>query len=181
MATVQTMTIEEFATISQPGRFDLINGEVLQMPPAGGEHGALASELGRRIGNYVVEHQLGQTYAAETGFVVDAESRTVLAPDVAFVSATRIPPIEQQRGFVPLAPDLAVEVVSPSDRVVDVSAKVSEYLAGGVKLVWVVEPRRRTVTEYHADRSARLVIDGEALDGGDVLPGFSLPLAEIFG
>ena len=180
MATTQTMTIDEFAAIDEPGRFDLIQGEVLRMPPAGGAHGAMAFELGRIVGNFVVERQLGQVYAAETGFIIDLDNRTVLAPDVAFVAADRVPPMEEQRGFVPVLPDLAVEIVSPSDRMVNVNAKVGEYLDAGVRLVWVVEPTRKTVTAYHADRSARLLIVGDTLDAGDVLPGFSLPLTELF-
>ena len=180
MATIQTMTIEEFATISEPGRFDLINGEVLQMPPAGGEHGEVAGEIGRLIGNFVAERQLGRCYAAETGFILDAESQTVLAPDVAFVQKSKIPPRSERRGFVPVVPDLVVEVVSPSNRVGDVNDKIAAYLDAGVQLVWLVEPVRRRVTAYTPDRTARLLIDGDTLDGGDVLPGFSLPLAEIF-
>lgn len=180
MATIQTMTIEEFAAITEPGRFDLVHGEVIQMPPAGGEHGVITIEIGRLIANYVAERQLGRTYAAETGFIIDHDARTVLAPDVAFVVSERVPPIDQQRGFVPIPPDFAVEVVSPSDRIVDVNAKVGEYLEAGVRLVWIVEPRRRTVTVYRADRSARLLIEGESLDGGDVLPDFSLPVSDIF-
>lgn len=89
-------------------------------------------------------------------------------------------PDELPKDFLGQAPDIAVEVVSPSDRMADVNAKVAEYLAAGTSLVWVVEPGRKTVTAYNADRSARLLIEGDELDGGDVLPGFKLPLSEIF-
>lgn len=180
MATIQTMTIEEFAAISEPGRFDLIRGELLQTPPAGGEHGEVAGELARVIGNFVVENEFGRCYAAETGFVLSSEHHTVLAPDVAFVESSRVPSREARRGFVPITPSLVVEVISPCDLAVDLTAKILEYLEAGTSLVWVVEPDRRTVTTYASDRSARLLIEGEALDGGDVLPGFSLPLADIF-
>lgn len=180
MATVQTMTIEEFADISEPGRFDLIKGELLRMPPAGGEHGEVAGELARVIGNFVVENDLGRFYAAETGFILDAESSTVLAPDVAFVQASRVPPRERRRGFVPVVPDLVVEVVSPSDRVTEVNDKVNTYLDSGVRMVWAVEPIRQRITVYTPDRRARLLNSDDVLEGGDVLPGFSLPLADIF-
>ncbi len=180
MATIQTMLIEEFAAISESGQYDLLQGELLCMPLAGGEQGEVTAELARVVGNFVVEHALGRVYAAETGFVLSSEDRTVLAPDVAFVEAARIPPREARRGFVPIVPDLVVEVVSPSDRVSNVNDKVDAYLQAGAQLVWVVEPVRRRVTAYASDRSARMLIEGDSLTGGDVLPGFSLPLTDIF-
>ncbi|MEZ4521335.1 MAG: Uma2 family endonuclease [Thermomicrobiales bacterium] len=174
------MSIEEFAEISEPGRFDLIRGELVNMPPAGGIHGEVAFEIGRLIGNFVVEHKLGRCYAAETGFVLNEEDATVLAPDVAFLEASHVPPRDERHRFVPAVPDLVVEVVSPSDRIIDVNDKVTTYLDAGVRLAWVVEPVRQRVTVYTSDRRARLLIEGESLDGGDVLPGFQLPLADIF-
>ena len=180
MPATQAMTIEEFAEISQPGRFDLINGEVLHLPPAGGEHGEVAGEIGRVIGNIVVEKGLGRFYAAETGFVLDATTHTVLAPDVAFIQESRLPPRSERRGFVPAVPDLVVEVVSPSSRVGDVNDNVAAYLEAGVRLVWLVEPVRGRVIAYTADRRATLLVENDSLDGGDVLPGFTLPIADIF-
>jgi Uma2 family endonuclease len=180
MATTQTMTIEEFAAISEPGRFDLIHGEVLRIPPAGGEHGEVTLELGRVIANHVVEHELGRCYAAATGFILNEADHTVLAPDVAFVQSAKLPDREQRRGFVPAVPDLVVEVVSPSDRIGDVIDKVTAYLDAGVRLVWVIEPVRLRATVYAADRTARLLNTDDTLEGGSVLPGFRIPLADIF-
>jgi Uma2 family endonuclease len=174
------MTIDEFAEISAPGRFDLIDGKVLQMPPAGGEHGEVAAEIGRLIGNFVVEHKLGRFYAAETGFILSESSQTVLAPDVAFVRASRVPPRDARRGFVPVVPDLVVEVISPSDRVTDVNDKIAAYLDAGVRMVWSVEPVRQRLTVYTPDRHARLLVAEDTLDGGEVLPGFRLPITSIF-
>ncbi len=152
----------------------------MQMPPAGGEHGEIAAEIGRLIGNHVVERQLGKFFAAETGFILSESEQTVLAPDVAFVQSSRVPPLEKRRGFVPVVPDLVVEVISPSDRLTDVNDKVTIYIAAGVRMVWTVEPLRRRVTVYTADRHARLLVDDDMLDGGDVLPGFKLPVSSIF-
>ena len=180
MSTTQLMTIEEFSEISEPGRFDLIRGEVLRMAPAGGEHGEVTLELGRVIGNHVVEHDLGRCYAAETGFILNEADQTVLAPDVAFVQASRVPPRERRRGFVPVVPDLVVEVVSPSDRIGDVIDKVTTYLDAGVRLVWVIEPVRQRATAYTTDRTAHLLSVEDTLDGSDVLPGFRLKIADIF-
>lgn len=180
MATTQSMTIEEFAEIDEPGRFDLIRGELIRLTPTGGEHGEIATELARHIANYVSDRQLGRVYIDETGFVLSREPAIVLCPDIAFVREDRLPPRSERRGFLELAPDLAVEIVSPSDRMSEVSEKVTEYLRAGVRLVWVVEPRTRQVTAYTSDRHARLLLEEDELDGEAVLPDFSLPVARIF-
>lgn len=104
----------------------------------------------------------------------------MLAPDLAFVRGERLPPREQWQGFLRLAPDLAVEILSPNDRAGYVTDKVMAYLDAGTQLVWLVDPRRHLVTVYTADRLARLLRSGESLDGGAVLPGFALPLDELF-
>jgi Uma2 family endonuclease len=100
---------------------------------------------------------------------------------VAFVAAGRLPGGQLPQGFIRGAPDLAVEILSPNDDPIEIQQKVRDYLEAGSRLVWVVAPRPRTVTVYRADGSARLVREPEALDGEDVLPGFVLPLAELFG
>ncbi|CAN5607130.1 Uma2 family endonuclease [soil metagenome] len=179
MTATHLMTIDEFAEISKPGRFDLIRGELIEMAPAGFRHGVYASRIATAMSNFAGAEKLGEVPVAETGYVLNIEPPVVVCPDASFVLAGNLPP-ELPEGFLERAPDIAVEVVSPSDRVADVTAKVAEYLEAGTALVWVVEPRRRTVTVYHADRSARLLIDGDVLDGEAVLPGFILPLADIF-
>jgi Uma2 family endonuclease len=161
-------------------RYDLIRGVLYQMSPAGGRHGMLAAELARRLGNHVVERRLGRVFGAETGFVLARDPDTVLGPDVAFVATERLPPEEEWDRFPRLAPDLAAEIFSPSERGPSVREKVREYLDAGVRLVWIVDPRRRTVTVYTPDGASRVVTDSEELDGGEVLPGFRLPLAELF-
>ena len=119
------------------------------------------------------------TYAAETGFVLDEVRQRVLAPDVAFVTRGRVPP-GPQRGFFRGAPDLAVEVRSPSQSAREMDTKAEGYLAAGTRLVWIVDPDRRTVTVYRPDRSPEeLALEGY-LDGYDVLPGFRVAVAAIF-
>lgn len=178
--TTRHMTIEEFARIDEPGRFDLIDGVLLQMPPAGGEHGEINSHINRLLGNHVVNGNLGYVYTPDTGFILSRNPETILCPDVAFVREDRLPPREERRGFLELAPDLAVEVVSPSDSNSEVTAKVMTYLEAGTQLVWVVEPTRRTVTVYTPDRHARLLLEHEEIDGGNVLPDFHTPISEFF-
>ncbi len=180
MTTAPTFTVADLAQLSEPGRHDLIRGELVSIPPAGGEHGRIALTLGARLHMFVQEHSLGTTYAAETGFSLDAEAATVLAPDVAYVRSDRLEGLEDVSGFLPLAPDLVAEVVSPYDRASIVQDKVLTYLEDGVELVLVVDPQRRSVTAYGRDRSARLLVEGETLSGGDVLPGFELAIADLF-
>ena len=181
--TTGRMTVAEFEQWQLPlddaSRYDLWDGEVIEMAPAGADHGAIAAKLAWRLGNHVYPHDLGRTYAAETGFVLDEVRQRVLGPDVAFVRQERMtqPP---QPGFFRGAPDLAVEVRSPSNSAREMATKARGYLAAGTRLVWVVDPDRRTVTVYRPDRSpAELALDGY-LDGYDVLPGFRVAVAAIF-
>lgn len=178
--TIQHMTIDEFAAIDEPGRFDLIRGEVYCMAPAGGEHGAINSKVNRRIGNFVEEHSLGETYTPDTGFILSRNPDTVLCPDFAYVRAENVLPREEQRGFLEIAPDLAIEVLSPSDTLSSATQKIMEYLDAGVRLVWLVDPADHTVTVYTPDRRARVYREDDTIDGGDVLPGFSIAVADIF-
>lgn len=181
MATTKLMTAEDLWQLDdEPGRFDLIRGELIRMSPAGFRHGKLSALMTRRIADFVYTHRLGDVVGAETGFVLARDPDVVLAPDAAFVRSERLPSEDEQEGFLELAPDLVVEVVSPSDRSRDVHAKVRAYLDAGVMLVWVVDPGSQDVTVYTPDRTARVFVTGDELDGGDVLPGFRLPVADIF-
>lgn len=151
------------------------------MSPAGGKHGDLASELNMVIRLFVKQHRLGYVTAAETGYLIATdplEGDTVRAPDAAFVAAQRLPG-GLPDGYIPLAPDLAVEVVSPSDRPDEIEAKISDYLRAGVRLIWYVYPGLNMV-RVETPTGGRRLSGADVLDGGDVLPGFSLPASEIF-
>lgn len=181
MATTRFVTAEDLESMEEkPGRYDLIRGELFYMPPAGGEHGEIGSLLVSEVGVFVRRSQLGKTYAPETGFTLFRGPDTVLAPDLAFVSVDRLPPREQRIGFMPIAPDLVAEVISPSERAGMIARKVEEYLAACVRTVWLVHPRRQTVTIHTQDNDPVVLTVEDVLDGGDVLPGFRLPVAEIF-
>jgi Uma2 family endonuclease len=165
-------------------RFELSEGRLIVMSPAGWKHGGLGSKLNRVIGNFVEEHELGMTTAAETGYILYKSPHgkdIVRAPDVGFIAAQRLPldPDDLPNGYVPFAPDLAVEVVSPSDNAEEIDKKVKEYLKYGARLVWLFYPETRTAAAHSPTGSFTLDIDG-VLDGGDVLPGFELPLQRIF-
>jgi Uma2 family endonuclease len=175
-------TAEELFELPDDGRrHELVEGDLVPVTPAGFEHGDLAGEVFFHVKAFVREHRLGVVLAAETGFVLQRDPDTVRAPDVAFVRADRVPPKDQRRRFAELAPDLVAEVVSPTDRAGEVNGKVAQWLDAGVRLVWVVDPENRVVVAHEPGGLAHLLREDGLLDGGDVLPGFRLPLAELFG
>jgi len=179
-ATAVRYTAEDLWRWPEDGlRHELVRGEVVSMAPPGGEHGELAIRLGSALYTHVRAHRLGAV-ATETGYILFRDPDTVRAPDVSFVVAERVPRGRLPRGFVEGSPDLAVEVVSPSDSHSEMQERVQDYLRAGARQVWVVEPRTRSVTVYSPDGSARLLREEEALTGGDLLPGFVLPLRDLF-
>lgn len=163
-------------------RYELVAGELRVMEPARAAHGLIEINLLGALIPHVRTHDLGGLFTSDTGFRIKREPDTVRAPDIAFVQAGRLPPegLDNDAGFLDLAPDLAIEVTSPSDTVASLGEKIAEYLGVGVRLVWVVDPANRTVTVYAADRSARLLTEADAVNGGDVLPGFRCPVADLF-
>ena len=179
--TTQSMTVEALEREGAPeGRWELIDGELVEMSPSGGIASSLAAWLIYLLTGHVAPRRLGKVYGADGGFVLFAGQHTVRVPDVSFVRADRLPSLEAQVGFLRLAPDLAVEVVSPTDRKREVEAKVQMYLAAGVRLVWVVDPASRTVMVYAPDQAARHLGEEDQLDGGEVLPGFVTSVAALF-
>ena len=173
------MTAEELLELPDDGmRHELVEGELRTMTPAGFDHGRVSARITARILDHADEYGLGEVLAAETGFTLRRAPDTVRAPDVAFVAAERVPHVGT-RGFAELAPDLVVEVVSPSDRASEVSAKAAMWLDAGVRLVWVVDPQARLATVHHPGGPATVLREDGVLDGEEVLPGFRLPLATI--
>ncbi len=180
-ATTQLMTADEL--LNQPRgklRYELVKGELRTMSPSGFEHGAVVVNLTFLLTGHVKAHELGVVVGAETGFKISSDPDTVRAPDIAFVCRERIVAAGVTRKFWSGAPDLAVEVLSPGDRVNEIDEKVAEWLAAGTRLVWVVNPRLRNVTIYRSLTDVRVLTEGEELDGGDVVPGFRCRVAEIF-
>ena len=149
------------------------------MTPAGFEHGRIVSRINGRLESFVERNSLGVVTGAETGFQIGHDPDTVRAPDVGFVSADRVPS-ETTTGFFQGAPDLAVEVLSPNDRASAVTAKVQDWLAAGCRAVWVVDPGTKSVAVYRSLDRIVVLSRSDSLTGNDVLPDFSLPVAEIF-
>jgi len=173
------MTAEELQRLNLPNkRTELVRGVLVVREPAGYQHGDVAMRLAVAIFAHVEAHGLGRVFAAETGFTLARNPDTVRAPDVAFISAARLPD-PPPRGFAELAPDLAVEVLSPDDRPGEVLAKVADWLNPGARLVWVVDPVRVVARVYRADGSESVLGETDALRGEDLLPGFEYPLSAI--
>lgn len=158
----------------------LIEGVIYDMGPASWIHGDTTMELSARLHQYVRRHGLGRITAAETGYILGDD--TVLGPDIGFIAVERIPAV-LPKGFVPFAPDMAVEVVSPSNRSEDIRLKVEKYLQYGTRMVWVVYPEKRKVDVYEpltGGATVKFLSETDTLDGGNVLVGFHLPLSELF-
>jgi Uma2 family endonuclease len=132
------------------------------------------------LAEFVWKHKLGEVYGAETGFLLSSNPDTVLAPDVAFVSETRAVQFRHEKGYWPGAPDLAVEVLSPSDREPKTRRKVTQWLSFGAKQVWIVDCKHETITIYKSSTDSITFALQETLVAEDLLPGFSIKVAEIF-
>jgi len=174
------VTAEELLAMNGDGiRRELIDGEVRTMTPSGFRHGRIALEIARVLGNHVKSERLGVVTAAETGFRLEMGPDMVRAPDVAFVRAERQPG-DDVVGFFDGAPDLAVEVTSPSDSFSDVEEKTQCWLAHGAAQVWNVDPATRRVMVHTPDGTVRDLGPDDTLDGGALLPGFSVKVAALF-
>ena len=161
-------------------RYELIGGELKKMAPAGNEHGSLAALLTGFLITHVRTKKLGKVYAAETGFKLSSKPDTVRAPDAAFISQGRLDEVGPVQGYWPGAPDLVAEVVSPNDLYTEVSEKVEEWLKAGCQLVVVVNPRTEQVLVHAPGADVKVLGVDDTLGGGDVVPGWSLPIKELF-
>jgi Uma2 family endonuclease len=178
---VKLMTANELLALPRGQfRYELINGELKTMSPAGHTHGKIIIRLTLPLAQHVKQNDLGEVYAAETGFKLRSNPDTVRAPDIAFITRQRVKEVGETKGYWPGAPDLAVEVLSPDDRVAEVEDKVSEWLAAGSRQVWIVSPKLRTVTIYSSTTEIVILTEKDSLNGGSVVPGFIVAVADIF-
>lgn len=182
MATaLQLTTADELLRMPDDGwRYELVEGELRKMTPAGYEHGYVISEIHGRLWNFVRTNCLGHLTGAETGFRIGRNPDTVLAPDVAFIRQARIDAVGIPKAYFPESPALVVEVVSPGDTVDEVDAKMRRWLHAGIEMGWVVHPSGRRVTVYRAPDEICVLTENDVLDGGSVVEGFSLRVGELF-
>ena len=181
MTTRTLVTADELLRMPDDGkRYELIEGELIELAPAGGRHSNIGLRIAALLFQHVDKSNLGDLFGADCGFFLRHDPDTVRAPDAAFIASERIPPGGIPVGYLDTIPDLVVEVVSPSDRTGQVHAKIEQWIEHGVKLVWLVHPERRSITVYRSVRDVQVLHEGDTLTGDPVLPEFSCSVSEIF-
>lgn len=175
------MTVDEFLVADVPdGKVELVRGELRVTPPPGAPHGTAGTNLVVLLSIHVNAHNLGRVFGDSFGYVLTQLPHTVRVPDLSFVRADRLPADGIGPGLLRFAPDLAVEVLSPSESASELEEKLADYTMAGTPLIWIVDPAHRTVRIMHIARPARWLQEADTLDGEDVIPGFSCAVAEIF-
>jgi Uma2 family endonuclease len=180
--TRKPITAEEFARMPDPpdgSRQELVRGEIETMSRPGFRHGKVSFRIAKILDKHVELNRLGHV-VPETGVVTEHGPDTVRGPDVAYWTCDKAPLDKEPEEYPDVVADLCVEVLSPRQDRKKIFEKVREYLWAGVRLVWVVDPEDRTVTVYRSPEEGRLLHEGATVSGGDVLPGFSVPVAEFF-
>lgn len=175
----QLVTAEELLAMPRGEHSELIAGEIVMMTPAGWKHGRIAVKISTLLENHAAKKGLGLVLSGEAGFVISRDPDTVRVPDVAFVRQDRQPAASS--GYFPGAPDLAVEVISPTDRLVDVDSKTEAWLTAGTGMVWVVWPDTRSIVVHRAGQPPRILHEQDLIRGEEVLPGFECRVGECFG
>ena len=182
MTTAKLVTADDLLRMPDDGcRYELLEGKLVKLAPAGYRHGVYVMTIGASLWQHVNATQSGEVSAAETGFRLASDPDTVRAPDAAFVSQARIDATEEVQGYWTGAPDLAIEVVSPNDTYTEVESKALQWLDAGSQAVFVVDPRRESVTVYRSRSDIVILTGEEVLEVQDVVPGWTLPLRELFG
>ena len=179
MATTTKPAATEEDLLSTPRdgqKYELVDGQI-RVSPAGNRHGSVCVQLATLLNTFVKERHLGYVFDSSTGFRLAGGN--VRVPDVSFVAYGRYPGEQVPEGFGDLAPDLAVEVLSPGDRSRDILDKVGEYLQAGVRLFWVIDPRERTAAVHKSLTDVRTLGPNDSLDGEDVVAGFRCRLAAV--
>jgi Uma2 family endonuclease len=175
------MTADELLRNDVPHKStELVRGMLVVREPPGGWHGHLSARLGFLLGQHVYPRQSGMLFGQDTAFLIERDPDTVRAADMAFVAAGRAVEIGRH-GYVPFAPDLVVEILSPGDHPGEVLEKIGQWLTAGSRLVWVIDPDRRNARVHRADGSIDIVPASGSLESEDLLPGFSCPLVDLLG
>jgi len=177
-APVSLLTGEELLAMGDVGNVELVKGDLIKRMPTGYKHGIVEFTIGSLLRAFVRERKLGQVLGGETGLYTRRNPDTVRGMDVAYISTQRLAQV-QTRGFLDVAPELIVEILSPTDRWMDVTAKVDEYFVAGARMVWLVNAEAQQVFVYRAPADVTILGAADTLTGANVLPGFSVPVAEL--
>jgi Uma2 family endonuclease len=175
------VTSDEFLTHpAAAGSNELVRGEIRAMTPASGAHGVIAGTIFAALNAFVEARQLGLCFPDNTGFLLPGLRDTVRSPDVAFVTQRQLPKEGIGSGWLSVSPDLVVEILSPNETASELEEKIRDYHAAGTHLFWIVDPALRIVSIRSASAPERWLREGDTLDGGDILPGFALPVTRLF-
>lgn len=175
------MTADQLMAMPVDGyRYELVRGELVQMSPAKRKHGSVGELFGIYLGYHIATRHLGEVYLAETGFLLAESPDTVRAPDFAYVRQERLVQIAGNDGYIPIPPDLCVEVISPNDRPADIERKVNDWLEFGTRIVIVINPKNRSTRVYRSPTEVEVLSESDTLRLEDLVPGWSLKLMEIF-
>jgi Uma2 family endonuclease len=180
IAQNKLLTAEEFFRLPNPGdgsQQELVRGEIVTVVPPGGMHGVSCNKTGRRLGNFVEDNDRGTVTSNDTGYITERGPDSVRGPDIAYWSKERLPAVPL--GYIEIAPDMLVEVLSPSNTTKQILAKLAEYFARGVRLVWVIAPEDRTLTVYRRPEEGRLLHESATVTGEDVLHGFTCRVSDL--
>jgi len=180
MTITHLITAGELESMGSDARFELIQGVLHEMSPSSFDSSRVLSRIALAMGGYVEAHRLGEVTFAEAGFVLERDPDSVVAPDIAFIQTERLRLAPQGQGYFPAAPDLIVEVISPTDEPLEIRRKQALYDRVGIPLVWWIDPKRRTATVHAPDRPVRRLGETDELEGESIVPGFSLQLAKLF-
>jgi len=176
----KVFTARDLEGLSAQGyHYELIQGELHSMVPPGGMHGSSTSRLSIFAGRLIIDQDLGETFTAETGFLIRRNPDTVLAPDFALILKERLPGAIT-KGYVAVVPDIVLETRSLNDTKREVADKVERWLEAGVRLVWDLDPEAKVLTVYRGGQPPTALGIDDTLDGGDILPAFTVPIAKIF-
>jgi Uma2 family endonuclease len=173
------LTGEDLFELGDIGRAELVKGEVMRISPTGYAHGLIESQIAHLLRVFVMEHHLGRILTGEVGIYTQRDPDSVRAADVAYISNERFAQVTS-RGYLDIAPELIVEIISPGDRWTHIEDKLDEYFAIDVRLVWLVNPQKREVFVYHTPTDVTRLSADEKLSGEDVLPEFEVAVAEFF-
>ena len=180
MSITKLSTATDLLAMGSDAPYELIEGELVEVSPSKGRASVIALNIVEPLRPFVRRHKLGEVTGADGGYLLSRNPDTVRAPDVGFIRAELVPDGLPEDDFVPFPPDLAVEVMSPSDRWIDVERKAHRYLDAGTRLVWVARNDRRAVVVFAPGRTPVELSQNDTLDGEDVLPGFRLEVAAVF-